>query len=107
MAKNPILKFKLTEDDVDTLVICAFRYALGRETYIVDDVAGIIESNLTELSNQTIQVLLQDFERQHDYEELGAPRVFGASFDKERWMLVEDALKAERIARKEDGRWQQ
>lgn len=101
MTKNPILKFKLTEDDVDTLVICAFRYALGRETYIVDDVAGIIETNLTELSNQT------DFERQHDYEELGASRAFGASFDKERWMRVEDALKAERIARKEDGRWQQ
>lgn len=90
--------FNLTEYDFDTLVVCAFRYALGRETYIVDDVAGIIESNVSNLSNQTLDCLRRDFERQHEYEE-HVPRAFGADFDKKRWMKVEEAIKNEILKR--------
>ena len=82
---------KLSEDDFNTLVVCAFRYALGRETYVVDDVAGIIEAHLDKLTEQTLQCLKQDFERQHDFEQY-VPRTFWADFDKKRWMMVEGLI---------------
>lgn len=82
---------KLFEDDFNTLVVCAFRYALGRETYVVDDVAGIIEAHLDKLTEQTLQCLKQDFERLHDFEQY-VPRAFRADFDKKRWMMVEGLI---------------
>lgn len=93
------MKFKLSEDDLNDLIICAFRYALGRRTYIVHTITEIIKSNLSALESNTIEVMLRDIERQHEYEKVGLEKAFGDDCDRERWMEVEVLLNAEKLDR--------
>ena len=91
--------FKLDSDDLNDLIICAFRYALGRRTYIVHTITEIIKANLSALDSRTIEVMLQDIERQHEYEKVGLEKAFGDDCDRERWMEVEVLLNAEKLDR--------
>lgn len=93
------VEFKLDTDDLNDLLVCAFRYALGRRTYIVHTITEIIKTNLSALESRTIEVMLQDIERQHDYEKVGIEKVFGDDCDRERWMEVETLLNAEKLDR--------
>lgn len=92
-------EFKLDTDDLNDLIVCAFRYALGRRTYIVHTITEIIKANLSALESRTIEVMLQDIERQHEYEKVGVDKVFGDDCDRERWMEVEVLLNAEKLDR--------
>lgn len=40
--------------DEDITIGCAFRYALGRMTYVVDSVASEIERNIERISTKTL-----------------------------------------------------
>lgn len=91
--------FKLDTDDLNDLIVCAFRYALGRRTYIVHTITEIIKSNLSALESRTIEVMLRDIERQHDYENRGIEKAFGDDCDRERWLEVEMLLTAEKSDR--------
>lgn len=91
--------FKLDTDDLNDLIICAFRYALGRRTYIVHTISEIIKANFSALDSRTIDVMLQDIERQHEYEKVGIEKAFGDDCDRERWMEVEVLLNAEKLDR--------
>lgn len=92
-------EFKLDTDDLNDLIVCAFRYALGRRTYIVHTITEIIKANLSALESRTIEVMLQDIERQHEYEKVGIEKAFGDDCDRERWMEVEVLLNAEKLDR--------
>ena len=50
----------LSEPELETLLVCSFRYALGRRTYIVSDVCGIINRNLGLLQQHTKQQMVRD-----------------------------------------------
>lgn len=91
--------FKLDSDDLNDLIVCAFRYALGRRTYIVHTITEIIKTNFSALDSRTIEVMLQDIERQHEYEKVGIDKAFGDDCDRERWMEVEVLLNAEKLDR--------
>lgn len=47
MKKNTMEVLQLNFSDVnqDILMVCAFRYALGRRTYVVSTIASIMRSN--------------------------------------------------------------
>lgn len=94
---NP--EFNLDVDDINDLIVCAFRYALGRRTYIVHTITEIIKANLSALESNTIEVMLRDIERQHEYEKVGLEKAFGDDCDRERWMEVEVLLNAEKLDR--------
>ena len=94
---NP--EFNLDVDDLNDLIVCAFRYALGRRTYIVHTITEIIKANLSALESRTIEVMLRDIESQHEYEKVGIEKAFGDDCDRERWMEVEVLLNAEKLDR--------
>lgn len=94
---NP--EFNLDVDDINDLIVCAFRYALGRRTYIVHTITEIIKANLSALESNTIEVMLRDIERQHDYEKVGLEKAFGDECDRERWLELEVLLNAEKLDR--------
>ncbi len=53
----------MDNEDIDTLVFCSFRYALGRKTYIVNDVVDLIIKYKDQLSLNTIElIILETFE---------------------------------------------
>ena len=48
--------------DTQLLYIAAFRYALGRSTYVVPTVANVIRNNRHELSNETAKLMVREIE---------------------------------------------
>lgn len=50
----------ISRDEFDILVFCAFRYALGRHTYIVDDVANLILYYKSQISENTKALIIKE-----------------------------------------------
>jgi hypothetical protein len=65
--------------DEDITIGCAFRYALGRMTYVVDSVASEIERNIDSISLKTRRRLISEIDEA--IEENHA----GMQCDVERW----------------------
>ena len=54
----------MNQDDLDTLVICSVRYALGRMSYVVGDVARIAAT--AAISDHARDVILRDLREAFD-----------------------------------------
>ena len=73
----------MNQKDLDTLIICSFRYALGRRTYVVDDVIDLIikyESKLGDWIKERIC-----YEISYELERKGYTGL-GMEMDKEAWI---------------------
>lgn len=64
-------ELKLSRVDFRLLILSAFRYALGRMTYIVPVVANVIGESKDELDNQTIDLIIQEIEDAEKENSLG------------------------------------
>ena len=84
----------ITDDEFQQFIIYAERYAIGRMTYVPDEVNQIIRKYLPRISSNTLGVLIQDIELEANREMLGM------DFDKKMWLALLDALKNEREKRK-------
>lgn len=49
------------------IVICALRYAIGRNTYIVDEICDWVESHPEIIDNRMCGVMMRDVEEQLTY----------------------------------------
>lgn len=67
------------DEAYEKILCCAMRYALGRRTHIVYEVADYIKKVLPALSLDTLMMMQQDIENQHD---------FGDELDEKRWMIL-------------------
>ena len=87
-----MIDITITDDEFQSLVIYAERYAIGRMTYVPDEVNQIIRKYLPRGAYNTIDVLIKDIER-----ELA---IVGMYFDKTTWLELLEFLKNERDRRK-------
>lgn len=102
--KTKMEKLALT-DDLETILICAERYACGRESYMPSLVISYITPLLPKLSNRTLHVLNEDMQRtdEEDKRWQGYEVVKGMrhgswgddAIDKPGWMRFWTAVKAE------------
>ena len=53
----------MTNHDLNTLFICAFRYAIGRKTYIASDVADILAKYKSELTDTAKALIKKEIAR--------------------------------------------
>lgn len=67
------------DEAYEKILCCAMRYALGRRTHIVYEVADYIKKVLPALSLDTLMIMQQDIENQHG---------FGDELDENRWMML-------------------
>lgn len=67
------------DDKYEKILWCAMRYALGRRTYLTMEVIDYIKKVLPALSLDTLMMMQQDIENQHD---------FGDELDEKRWMIL-------------------
>ena len=72
--------------DIDNLSASAVRYALGRATYVVGEVAGIVERNVDALSWNTIQTIIKDIDDAWQQDRLGR------TADEVVWKRLSDTL---------------
>ena len=52
----------MTNEHINTLIVCAVRYCFGRQSYMPDLVREIITENLDILTKETLDVLIRDIE---------------------------------------------
>lgn len=74
------MTFKINaNDDFETILICATRYALGRETYMPKLVIEYITPFIPYLDNKTLGCLERDISSASNYgsEEIDKPEWFG------------------------------
>lgn len=72
--------------DLQILFIAAFRYALGRMTYVAPTVAGMIKDNIDYLTGNTINLMIKEIE---DGDARGG---LGMDVDKEIWLRLKAEL---------------
>lgn len=68
------------------LLICAFRYALGRMSYVVDEIATLIEKNKDWISEGDKELYIKEIDRA-----IESGRA-GMDMDVERWKKVKETL---------------
>ncbi|MBO7728780.1 MAG: hypothetical protein J6S50_09750 [Oscillospiraceae bacterium] len=84
------------EQDFGTVLICAIRYTMGRQTYMPSLVRDFVRPFLPSLCDKTIEVMIQDcdFQRRND--------LYGnEQIDKPKWIEWERELKSEKARRKQ------
>ena len=88
----------IDKENFGTLCICAIRYCHGRQTYMPSLVQGIVRSHIKELSDETLDVMLQDCDFQRRFGLYGDEVI-----DKPDWLKWEQTVKEE-VRRREDGK---
>lgn len=81
------MQININELDFNSLIICAFRYALGSMTYMPNIISKIIQNNLEKLNNQTINLIIKEIEDAEKIEDLGM------GCDKDVWLTLKERLK--------------
>lgn len=79
----------MMELNEDITIVCAFRYALGRMTYVVDSVASEIERNIERISTKSLHLI-----RKEITDALVANHA-GMQMDVERWSKCRIAINDE------------
>ena len=69
---DPVTLSRFVFEDI---LIYAERYAIGRMTYAPRDVCKIINTRLSDLSDNTLKVIRDDIERETERGNLGSPTI--------------------------------
>lgn len=88
---------KLLNEEFGTLAICAIRYCHGRQTYMPSLVQEIVGQHLSELSDNDLNVMLNDCDDQERMNLYGDVRI-----DKPNWIKWKEKLIAEKTRREND-----
>lgn len=83
------------DDSVGTVLECAVRYALGRKTYMVSVVTGVILPVVPDLNNKTLLLMEREIVK-HER--------FFDSADRKEWIPLRDTLRRE-IDKRNLERW--
>lgn len=78
------INFNGNIEDMSAMLVSAERYALGRQTYIVQWICEIITQNLNLITKKDKQVMIRDIEN---------PISYGDECDKICWIKLLDVLK--------------
>lgn len=84
-------------DDFESILICAIRYAIGRRTYMPYIVCNFIQPLVPLLSNKALHVMSRDITERGD--DLGDPNI-----DAPHWINLKNAVSKEMERRNHDGR---
>ena len=68
-------KIDIEDDDFQTILNCAVRYSLGRQTYMPHLVVNYIKPLLPYLDNRTLYVFKRDIEEAIDDNRTGDPNI--------------------------------
>jgi hypothetical protein len=81
-----------------TILLCAFRYALGRQTYIPMVIYDNIRENIDKLSDFTVQKMYQELDVAWEEQQHYAPEgtnMFGDETNQKIWLEIKDYLENE------------
>jgi hypothetical protein len=76
----------------DLMVLAAFRYCLGRQTYIVSDCVNWLLEILPRLTPPTLGILRRDLEEAYKRADDGDQYALGSQLDRSTWDRLRAAL---------------
>lgn len=76
----------MLESDIETMLFCSFRYALGRRTYIVSDVVELLTDYESVLQERTKILIRKEIQEAIDTDRAGM------NMDVLEWMKVLEVL---------------
>ena len=79
-------KVEIDRQDLNDLMWCAFRYALGRMTYVPATIAAIIVENIDHLNKTTRESIVRDIDKALIDDQAGM------KCDSEEWKIVKHKL---------------
>lgn len=80
--------------DLNDLIVCAFRYALGRRTYITHTISDIASKYVKSISYNHLTVMIRDINRAFETND------YGMDMDKKEWEKLLAILNEEIANRK-------
>lgn len=80
----------MTNEDFNTLCVCAIRYCFGRKTYMPALVQRIVKDNISMINTNTLEVLIQDCKFQASMNLYGDEEI-----DKPGWISWKEFLMTE------------
>lgn len=89
--KRPLVEI---DEDFGTVLVCALRYCIGRQTYMPSFVIDFIRPLLPDLDNRTLKVMINDIKYAESYGD--------EHIDKPVWMRILDDIWGEICRRKEE-----
>ena len=93
---NRAAEWETSTDDFESVLICALRYCLGRQTYMPSIVIAFIRPMLSVLSAKALSVIVRDIENAKG----GVPGLGDPNIDEPLWLNLLNAAKAELEGRK-------
>jgi len=82
MMVKPEIKFDFDDVDQDILLFCAFRYALGRRSYVVGTIVDIIIANWEHMPTSRREMFQRDIREAIETDRCGS------KYDIERWERI-------------------
>jgi O-glycosyl hydrolase len=85
----------MTKQQLEMLVICAFRYNLGRMTYSVSDFVAFVIENVAALSFKAKALMLKELEYAVNLEKTGFAdkKPLGMDMDRKQWLMLLEVLR--------------
>lgn len=84
-----------TKSDISAMLLSAERYALGRQTYIVDWTCEFISNNLHLILERDKKVMIRDIKEQEKYG-------YGQQIDEECWLKLLSILEKDLLEKGEE-----
>lgn len=81
------MKIEISQENLGTLCVCAIRYCYIRRTYMTSFIQKIVRGHLSELSNETVSVMVEDCEYQRTLGLYGDDQI-----DKHGWLKWEQSV---------------
>lgn len=75
--------------DMQIVITGAFRYALGRMTYVVDSTCTVIEATVTEIETNGLALMVREIDAAIKEKSIGM------DMDKDRWLKCRAVMQAE------------
>lgn len=97
LSGNRMAEWEKSTDDFESVLICALRYCLGRQTYMPSIVIAFVRPMLSALSVRALSVIVRDIENAKG----GVPGLGDPNIDEPLWLNLLNVAKAELEGRKE------
>lgn len=86
----------MEDKDFSIIVFCAFRYALGRMTYIPHIVSDFIKEHIEKITNKHIYLMIHEIDEYYE-----ANSYIGMRIDTDAWLNLKEFLEIEMEKRHE------
>lgn len=86
------MKVLIDDQDLDLIFVAAFRYALGRRSYMVLTVADFIKTNISLIPQNIINLMIREITEAEQNHNDGLYKALGDDCDVETWLSLREFL---------------